>query len=191
MVAKWPGARAAALRATWRAVCSRRSVRRRFHRIRREVKNHRSKDLAPLDALVARLRGPGGCPWDREQGFDEIRAYLLEEAHEVAAAIDARDWPELTGELGDLLFQLAFLGRLNEERGRPGLERSIARVEAKMIERHPHVFGDAGGGGAAGSAVGGTTGGPTTAAPAPIDGAQRDPAPELDADAVAAAWERR
>jgi ATP diphosphatase len=119
-------------------------------------------DLAALDALVARLRGPDGCPWDREQGFDQIRAYLLEEAHEVAAAIDRRDWDELSEELGDLLFQLAFLGRLSEEEGRAGLERSIATVRAKMIERHPHVFGDGAGHGA-----------------------------PLDADAVAAAWERR
>jgi MazG family protein len=124
----------------------------------------RSNDLASLDALVARLRGPGGCPWDREQGFDEIRAYLLEEAHEVADAIDRRDWDGLAEELGDLSFQLAFLGRLSEEQGRPGLERSIETVIDKMIERHPHVFGD--------------------------DGARAAGAP-LDADAVAAAWERR
>src|SRR5688572_2606859 len=88
----------------------------------------KGKDLASLDALVARLRGPGGCPWDREQGFDEIRAYLLEEAHEVADAIDRRDWAGLSEELGDLVFQLAFLGRLSEEQGRPGLDRSVGAV---------------------------------------------------------------
>jgi len=125
--------------------------------------NDTRHDLGTLDALVARLRGPGGCPWDREQGFDDIRAYLLEEAHEVAAAIDRRDWTELEEELGDLLFQLAFLGRLSREEGRPGLERSIAAVEAKMVERHPHVFGAASG----------------------------EASPPLDAAAVAAAWERR
>jgi ATP diphosphatase len=123
----------------------------------------KANDLEALDALVARLRSPGGCPWDREQGFDEIRAYLLEEAHEVADAIDRRDWSGLAEELGDLLFQLAFLGRLSEEEGRPGLEHSIGAVIAKMIERHPHVFGA-----------------PTT-----------DDAHPLDAEAVAAAWERR
>jgi MazG family protein len=125
--------------------------------------NDTRHDLGTLDALVARLRGPGGCPWDREQGFDDIRAYLLEEAHEVAAAIDRRDWAELEEELGDLLFQLAFLGRLSREEGRPGLERSIAAVEAKMVERHPHVFG----------------------------AASDEASPPLDAAAVAAAWERR
>jgi MazG family protein len=125
----------------------------------------KTNNLQSLDALVARLRGPGGCPWDREQGFDEIRAYLLEEAHEVADAIDRRDWRGLSEELGDLMFQLAFLGRLSEEQGRPGLERSIEAVVDKMIERHPHVFGAM-----------------------PVSSAETEP---LDADAVAAAWERR
>jgi ATP diphosphatase len=137
-----------------------------------DIDRGRVQGLAALDALVARLRGPDGCPWDREQGFDEIRAYLLEEAHEVAAAIDRRDWPELSEELGDLLFQLAFLGRLSEEAGRPGLERSIETVRAKMIERHPHVFGQ--------EAPAGST-----------PGAPGAPPSALDAEAVAAAWERR
>jgi MazG family protein len=132
----------------------------------------KTNNLQSLDALVARLRGPGGCPWDREQGFDEIRAYLLEEAHEVADAIDRRDWRGLSEELGDLMFQLAFLGRLSEEQGRPGLERSIEVVVDKMIERHPHVFGE------------------TTGSGAEAEPGARAPQP-LDADAVAAAWERR
>ncbi len=98
--------------------------------------------LEILDDLVKQLRAPDGCPWDREQGFDDLRAYLLEEAHEVAAALDRRDWAGLRGEMGDLLFQLAFLGRLSEEQGRAGLAESITEVHRKMIERHPHVFGD-------------------------------------------------
>jgi uncharacterized protein YabN with tetrapyrrole methylase and pyrophosphatase domain len=142
--------------------------------------NDEDNDLAALEALVARLRGPGGCPWDREQGFDEIRAYLLEEAHEVADAIDRRDWSGLSEELGDLLFQLAFLGRLSEEQGRPGLERSIGTVRDKMVERHPHVFGERAGNGADAAADGA----------APADGDAADAA-TLDAAAVAAAWERR
>ena len=101
------------------------------------------RSLQLLDELVARLRGPGGCPWDREQGFDEIRAYMLEEAHEVAAAIDQRDWAALIGELGDLLFQVSFLCTLNEEEGRQGTAAAISYVHDKMVERHPHVFGDA------------------------------------------------
>ncbi|MEE2776146.1 MAG: nucleoside triphosphate pyrophosphohydrolase, partial [Acidobacteriota bacterium] len=101
-----------------------------------------AKSLGVLDRLVARLRAPDGCPWDREQGFDDIRAYLLEEAHEVAAAIDERNWSALVGELGDLLFQVAFLSRLNEEQGRPGSDAAITSVHDKMVERHPHVFGN-------------------------------------------------
>ncbi len=91
--------------------------------------------------LVARLRAPDGCPWDREQGAADLRAYLLEEAHEAAAAIDTGDWGELAGELGDLLFQIAFLVRLAEERGAFDLEKVVAGIEAKMVARHPHVFG--------------------------------------------------
>jgi nucleoside triphosphate diphosphatase len=100
-------------------------------------------DLAPLLALVTRLRAPDGCPWDREQTLPDVRAYLLEEAHEVAAAIDGGDWDEIASELGDLLFQVAFIGRLAEEAGACRLADAIARAEEKMIARHPHVFGDA------------------------------------------------
>lgn len=99
-------------------------------------------NLQKLLDLVARLRAPDGCPWDREQGLADVRAYLLEEAHEVAGAIDAADWEDLADELGDLLFQVAFLGRLAEEAGAFGLADSIERVHRKMIERHPHVFGE-------------------------------------------------
>ncbi|MFN7962915.1 MAG: nucleoside triphosphate pyrophosphohydrolase [Thermoanaerobaculia bacterium] len=99
-------------------------------------------DLAPLLALVARLRAADGCPWDREQTLTDIRAYFLEEAHEVAAAIDEGDWQELGEELGDLLFQVAFLGRLGQEAGTFDLAESVLAVHRKMIERHPHVFGE-------------------------------------------------
>ncbi|MGH9360291.1 MAG: nucleoside triphosphate pyrophosphohydrolase [Thermoanaerobaculia bacterium] len=94
-----------------------------------------------LIELDARLRAPDGCQWDRDQGLADLRAYLLEEAHEVAAAIDAEDWDELAGELGDLLFQIAFLVRLAEERGAFDLARVVDGVHAKMVARHPHVFG--------------------------------------------------
>src|SRR5258708_33219852 len=99
-------------------------------------------DLQPLLDLVERLRAPDGCPWDREQGLGEVRAYLLEEAHELAAAIDGRDWREIAGELGDLLFQAAFIGRLAVEAGAFDLAQAIDGVRRKMIARHPHVFGD-------------------------------------------------
>ena len=99
-------------------------------------------DLQKLLDLVTRLRAPDGCPWDREQKLADIRAYLLEEAHETAAAIDAGDWSELAEELGDLLFQVAFIGRLAEEAGAFSLSQVVNRVHHKMVARHPHVFGD-------------------------------------------------
>jgi MazG family protein len=98
-------------------------------------------DLQPLLDLVERLRAPDGCPWDREQGLAEVRAYLLEEAHELAAAIDGGDWREIAGELGDLLFQAAFIGRLAAEAGAFDLAEAIDGVRRKMVARHPHVFG--------------------------------------------------
>ncbi len=90
---------------------------------------------------MEQLRAANGCPWDREQRLPDLRAYLLEEAHEVAAAIDASDFDALASELGDLLFQVAFLTQLAVEAGAFAAGEPIARVAAKMIERHPHVFG--------------------------------------------------
>ncbi|HEV7672203.1 MAG TPA: nucleoside triphosphate pyrophosphohydrolase [Thermoanaerobaculia bacterium] len=98
-------------------------------------------DLQKLLDLVARLRAPDGCPWDREQSLGDVRAYLLEEAHETAGAIDSGDWNEIAAELGDLLFQVAFIGRLAEEAGAFDLDQAIEAVHAKMVARHPHVFG--------------------------------------------------
>ena len=99
-------------------------------------------DLQKLVDLVARLRAPDGCPWDREQKLADTRAYLLEEAHEAAAAIDGDDGGEIAAELGDLLFQIAFIGRLGEESGAFTLAAAIEAVHQKMVARHPHVFGD-------------------------------------------------
>jgi MazG family protein len=97
--------------------------------------------LRDLVALVARLRAPDGCPWDREQRLADLRAYLLEEAHEAAAAFDGEAWPPIAEELGDLLFQIAFVLRLGEEAGALATEQVVAGVHAKMVARHPHVFG--------------------------------------------------
>ncbi len=103
-------------------------------------------DLERLMRLITRLRSPGGCPWDQEQTLADVRAYLIEEAHEAAAALDdavaGEPWSALEEELGDLLFQVCFVGVLAEEARRFTLAGAIARVEAKMIERHPHVFGE-------------------------------------------------
>ncbi|HEX6201796.1 MAG TPA: nucleoside triphosphate pyrophosphohydrolase [Thermoanaerobaculia bacterium] len=128
-------------------------------------------DLGKLLALIDRLRAPGGCPWDREQTLVDLRAYLVEEAHEAAAAIDAvvagsadaAAWDALEDELGDLLFQVAFVAALAAEAGRFTAADAIERVHAKMVARHPHVF-------------------------PPADGEGEKLA---DADAVARAWERR
>lgn len=98
-------------------------------------------DLHLLLELVTRLRAPDGCPWDRKQRLEDVRTYLLEEAHETAAAIDEGDWNELAGELGDLLFQVAFIGTLAHEAGAFSLGEVISRVHEKMVARHPHVFG--------------------------------------------------
>jgi MazG family protein len=96
--------------------------------------------------IMARLRRPGGCPWDREQTFDSIKPYTLEETYEVLEAIDSRDWDELTGELGDLLLQVLFYsemaGELPAENGRFTIDDVLDRLSAKLINRHPHVFGD-------------------------------------------------
>ena len=93
-------------------------------------------------SIMARLRGPGGCPWDREQTFDTIKPYTLEEAYEVVEAIDARDWDELTGELGDLLVQVLFYAEMAAEEKRFSIDDVLDRLSNKLIDRHPHVFGE-------------------------------------------------
>jgi MazG family protein len=92
--------------------------------------------------LMVRLRAPGGCPWDREQTFDTIKPFLLEETYEVMAAIDARDWKELAGELGDLLLQAVFFSQMASEENLFRIEDALDAINQKLIRRHPHVFGD-------------------------------------------------
>ncbi len=92
--------------------------------------------------LMARLRGPGGCPWDREQTFDSIKPFLLEETYEVIDAIDAREWQELAGELGDLLLQSVFFSQMASEENLFRIEDALDAITQKLIRRHPHVFGD-------------------------------------------------
>ena len=92
--------------------------------------------------IMHRLRAPGGCPWDREQTFDSIKPYTLEETYEVLEAIDARDWPELTGELGDLLLQVLFYSEMAKEAGHFSIDDVLERLSTKLVDRHPHVFGD-------------------------------------------------
>jgi len=92
--------------------------------------------------IMARLRAPGGCPWDREQTFDTIKPFLLEETCEVMDAIDARDWPELTGELGDLLLQSVFFSQMAAEQNLFSIADALDAINEKLIRRHPHVFGE-------------------------------------------------
>ena len=96
-------------------------------------------------AIMARLRAPGGCPWDREQTFDTIKRHTLEETYEVFDAIERRAWPDLKDELGDLLLQVLFYAQMASEL--PAADRFDLRdvaenLSTKLIRRHPHVFGD-------------------------------------------------
>ena len=95
-----------------------------------------------LLAIMAALRDPQtGCPWDIEQTFATIAPYTLEEAFEVADAIERADWPDLKGELGDLLFQTVYHARMAEEAGHFSFADVVDAISDKMIARHPHVFG--------------------------------------------------
>jgi len=93
-------------------------------------------------SIMARLRAPGGCPWDREQTFDSIKPYTLEETYEVLEAIDNRDWSELAGELGDLVLQVLFYAQMAKEQGTFSIDEVLDRLSNKLVDRHPHVFGD-------------------------------------------------
>ncbi len=93
-------------------------------------------------AIMERLRAPGGCPWDREQTFDSIKPYTLEETYEVIEAIDNRDWDELAGELGDLLLQVLFYAEMAKEQQTFSVDDVLDRLSTKLIDRHPHVFGE-------------------------------------------------
>ncbi len=100
------------------------------------------KRFAEAVAIMARLRGPGGCPWDREQNFATIRRYTLEEVYEVFDAIEREDWDELKGELGDLLLQVLFYAQMADEPGRFSIVDVLETLNRKLVRRHPHVFGD-------------------------------------------------
>jgi len=93
-------------------------------------------------AIMARLRAPGGCPWDREQSFDSIRKYTLEEVYEVFDAIERRDFSHLSEELGDLLLQVLFYAEMAANEGRFTIADVLDHLNRKLIRRHPHVFGE-------------------------------------------------
>jgi nucleoside triphosphate diphosphatase len=100
-----------------------------------------SASLAELLEIMQRLRSADGCPWDREQTFASIAPYTIEEAYEVADAIDRSDLGQLKDELGDLLFQVVFLAQMARERGEFDFQAVVAAICDKLVRRHPHVFG--------------------------------------------------
>jgi MazG family protein len=93
-------------------------------------------------SIMARLRAPGGCPWDREQSFDSIRKYTLEETYEVFDAIERRDFPHLAEELGDLLLQVLFYAEMAANQGHFTIAEVLDHLNNKLVRRHPHVFGE-------------------------------------------------
>ncbi|HUB79136.1 MAG TPA: nucleoside triphosphate pyrophosphohydrolase [Bryobacteraceae bacterium] len=95
-----------------------------------------------LVELMARLRAPGGCPWDREQTFDSIKPYTLEETYEVLDAIDRREWGELAEELGDFVLQAVFYAQMASEEKLFRIEDALDAINSKLVRRHPHVFGE-------------------------------------------------
>ncbi len=95
-----------------------------------------------LVEIMSRLRSPEGCPWDREQTFQTIKPYLLEETYEVLDSIDAQDWPGLAEELGDLLLQVVFFSQMAKEAGHFEVSDALEAINSKLIRRHPHVFGE-------------------------------------------------
>ncbi|MGN6312685.1 MAG: nucleoside triphosphate pyrophosphohydrolase [Rhodanobacteraceae bacterium] len=102
-----------------------------------------SSRIEELLSIMTRLRDPGrGCPWDVKQDFDSIAPYTIEEAYEVADAIQRRDYDGLRDELGDLLFQVVFHARMAEEAGHFGFDDVVAALADKLVRRHPHVFGE-------------------------------------------------
>ena len=100
-------------------------------------------ELREAVAIMARLRGPGGCPWDREQTFDSIKKHTLEEVYEVFDAIERRDFAGLKDELGDLLLQVLFYAQMAADEGMFTIADVAANLNAKLVRRHPHIFGDA------------------------------------------------
>jgi len=98
--------------------------------------------FSELVEVMARLRAPGGCPWDREQSFDSIRKYTLEEAYEVFDAIERRDFPHLAEELGDLLLQVLFYAEMAANEGHFTIADVLEHLNNKLVRRHPHVFGE-------------------------------------------------
>jgi MazG family protein len=126
-----------------RAARPRRPLRKRRARRRGAARNAAGREFQQLVDIMRRLRGPGGCPWDHEQTLESLRGFVLEETYEVLDAIDRGDHEALRGEIGDLLFEGVFLAQIETDEGRFGVDEALRAVTAKLIRRHPHVFGTA------------------------------------------------
>jgi MazG family protein len=100
-----------------------------------------SREFQKLVDIMRRLRGPDGCPWDREQTIESLRGFVLEETYEVLDAIDRGDHDALRGEIGDLLFEGVFLAQIEDDAGRFDVAASLRAVTGKLVRRHPHIFG--------------------------------------------------
>jgi tetrapyrrole methylase family protein/MazG family protein len=101
-----------------------------------------TKTFEDLVALMTRLRGPGGCPWDREQSMEDLKPFIIEEAYEVTHAIDTGDREELREEVGDMLLQAVFVSEIAREEGAFTIADAVTAIHDKLVRRHPHVFGD-------------------------------------------------
>src|ERR1700730_16715023 len=99
-----------------------------------------AQEFTRLVEIMATLRGPDGCPWDREQTIDSLKPYVLEETYEVLEAIDRHDHAALCEELGDFVFEAVFLAQLESENGHFTIADSLERISDKLVRRHPHVF---------------------------------------------------
>ena len=99
-----------------------------------------AREFTRLVDIMARLRGPDGCPWDREQTIDSLKPFVLEEAYEVVEAIDRHDHAALGEELGDFVFEAVFLAQLESEEGHFTIADSLTSIADKLVRRHPHVF---------------------------------------------------
>jgi MazG family protein len=105
-------------------------------------KEKAAKQFIKLLDIVEKLRGPNGCPWDKEQTHESLLPYFLEEAYEVIESVDEKDWNTLKEELGDVMLHIALQGQISKEEGRFSVIDSLDNVNKKLINRHPHVFGD-------------------------------------------------
>ena len=105
-------------------------------------KDKAAEQFIKLLDIVERLRGPDGCPWDKEQNHESLLPYFLEEAYEVIESIDEKNWDNLKEELGDVMLHLALQAQISKEEGRFSIVDSLENVNNKLIHRHPHVFGD-------------------------------------------------